>query len=92
MSTEKQKSRGRLVPTQATGVEYQVDYAIQFAVEVRQHGKAPMPPARIQWTRCSVRSTRAHLIPAGNYFLHADDGKDHQLKFTAGEWHYLERP
>jgi hypothetical protein len=92
MSPVKQKSLGRLVPTQATGVEYQVEYGIQFAVEVRQHGRAAAPPTDVRWTKCSVRSTRAHLIPAGNYFLHAEDGKIHQVKFTAGEWHYLERP
>jgi hypothetical protein len=92
MCPVKTKSRGRLVPTQATGMEYQVEYGIHFAVEVRQHGRSSMSPAQIRWTRCSVRSAHSHLIPQGSYFLHTDDGKIHQLKFTAGEWHYLERP
>ena len=38
MGTETLKSSGRLVPTQPTGVRYQVDYLIQITKEVRQHG------------------------------------------------------
>ena len=68
MSSVKTKSRGRLVPTQATGVEYQVEYGIQFAVEIHQHGKAPAPPTRVQWSKCSVRSAHDHLIPQGELF------------------------
>ncbi len=29
------------------------------------------------------------FIPDGTYFLHADDGRVHQLKSTSGEWECL---
>ena len=61
---------------------------IKFPVEVRQHGRAPAAMTT-KWTRCSVRSSHAHFIPDGTYFLHADDGRVHQMKSTSGEWEFL---
>jgi hypothetical protein len=88
--SEKLKSRGRLVPTQPTGVQYQVDYVIRITTEVRQHGRSSTTTTRTRWAKCSVRSAHAHMIPDGTYFLHADDGRVLQLKSAAGEWHFLE--
>jgi hypothetical protein len=84
----KESGRGRLVPTRPTGVQYHVEYTIQLPIEVRQHGRAPAITSS-RWTRCSVRSAHAQMIPDGTYFLHADDGRVHQLKSTAGEWALL---
>lgn len=88
MATDKEMGRGRLVPTRPTGVQYQVEYTIKLPIEVRQHGRAPAA-ASTRWTKCSVRSSHAHFIPDGTYFLHADDGRVHQLKSTSGEWEFL---
>lgn len=88
MSADKETGRGRLVPTRPTGVQYQVEYTIKFPIEVRQHGRAPAATTS-RWTKCSVRSAHAHFIPDGTYFLHADDGRVHQLKSRDGEWEYL---
>lgn len=84
----KETGKGRLVPTRPTGVQYQVEYTILLPVEVRQHGRAPAAVST-KWSRCSVRSSHAHYIPDGTYFLHADDGRVHQLKSTHGEWEFL---
>ncbi len=88
IGTGKETGRGRLVPTRPTGVQYQVEYTIQLPVEVRQHGRAPAVTST-RWSKCSVRSSQAHFIPDGTYFLHADDGRVHQLKSTDGEWQLL---
>ncbi|MGH9744918.1 MAG: hypothetical protein ACRD59_02255 [Candidatus Acidiferrales bacterium] len=88
MSKEKLKGQGRLVPTRPTGVEYRVEYGIVLVPEVRQHGVAPAA-ARARWAKCSVRSPNAHRIPDGTYFLHADEGRVHQLKSKDGKWEYL---
>jgi len=88
MSKEKLKGEGRLVPTRATGVEYRVQYGIELVPEVRQHGVS-QGPAKSRWTRCSVKSTHARQIPDGTYFLHADEGRVHQLKAKDGKWEYL---
>ncbi|HVB58437.1 MAG: hypothetical protein ACRD4Q_07930 [Candidatus Acidiferrales bacterium] len=88
MSLEIETGRGRLVPTRPTGVQYQVEYTIKLTVEIRQHGRAPAA-STMKWTKCSVRSSHAHFIPDGTYFLHADDGKVRQLKSTDGEWQCL---
>jgi hypothetical protein len=82
------KGQGRLVPTRPTGVEYRVEYGIELVPEVRQHGVTP-PAARAKWTRCKVRSAHARQIPDGTYFLHADEGRVHQLKSKDGKWEYL---
>jgi len=84
----RETGRGRLVPTRPTGVQYQVEYVIKIPVEVRQHGRAPAATTT-KWTKCSVRSSHAHFIPDGTYFLHADDGRVHQMKSTSGEWEFL---
>jgi len=86
--TEKLKGEGRLVPTRPTGVEYRVEYGIELVPEVRQHGvSAPTPKTR--WAKCQVRSQHARQIPDGTYFLHADEGRVHQLKSKDGKWEYL---
>jgi hypothetical protein len=87
MPADKEIGRGRLVPTRPTGVQYQVEYTIKLPVEIRQHGRAAAVTTR--WTRCSVKSSHAHFIPDGTYFLHTDDGRVHQLKSKSGEWEYL---
>jgi hypothetical protein len=85
---EKLKGEGRLVPTRPTGVEYRVVYGIELVPEVRQHG---VPPAaqRARWAKCQVKSQHARQIPDGTYFLHADEGRVHQLKSKDGKWEYL---
>ena len=91
MSLEKEKGRGRLIPTRPTGVQYQVEYTIKLSVEIRQHGRAPAATT-MRWMKCSVRSPHAHFIPDGSYFLHSDDGRVRQLKSIDGEWQYLSLP
>ena len=88
MSSAKVQGRGRLVPTRPTGVEYQVEYRMRITIDARQHGRAPASTGS-QWTECSVRSSQAHRIPDGSYFLHPDDGKVHQLKSVDGKWQFL---
>lgn len=90
MATEKLKSRGRLVPTQPTGVQYQVEYVINITTEVRQHGRSSTTTTRTRWAKCSVKSPNAHLIPDGTYFLHSEDGRVLQLKSTGGQWQFLD--
>lgn len=63
-----------------------MNYGIIIATETKQHGRG-MRPTR--WARCSVRSSTAHRIPNGNYFLHADEGGVFQVKSTGTAWHYL---
>ena len=86
MSTQKRKGNGRLVPTRPTGVEYRVSYGIHLVKEKPQHGRGVRPH---RWAKCFVRSTSAHRIPAGEYFLHADEGGVFQLKCSGNIWHYL---
>jgi hypothetical protein len=90
MATEKLKSRGRLVPTQPTGVQYQVEYVINITTEVRQHGRSSTTTTRTRWAKCSVKSPNAHMIPDGTYFLHSEDGRVLQLKSTGGQWQFLD--
>jgi hypothetical protein len=85
---EKLKGEGRLVPTRPTGVEYRVVYGIELVPEVRQHG-VPPAVAKSRWARCQVKSQHARQIPDGTYFLHADEGRVHQLKSKDGKWEYL---
>jgi hypothetical protein len=85
---EKLKGDGRLVPTRPTGVEYRVVYGIELVPEVRQHG-VPPAVAKSRWARCQVKSQHARQIPDGTYFLHADEGRVHQLKSKDGKWEYL---
>jgi hypothetical protein len=90
MATEKLKSRGRLVPTQPTGVQYQVEYVINITTEVRQHGRSSTTTTRTRWAKCSVKSPNAHMIPDWTYFLHSEDGRVLQLKSTGGQWQFLD--
>lgn len=86
MSQKKIKGHGRLVPTRPTGLEYQVHYGIELSGEKQQHGRG-MRPTR--WAKCSLRPTTARQIPDGTYFLHAEDGRVHQLKSDGGTWQCL---
>jgi hypothetical protein len=89
MSKEQLKGNGRLVPTRLTGVEYKVKYGIELSEEAREHGGGWGAARGGRWTRCSIRAAHHHPIPDGSYFLHADDGRVHQLKAVDGEWMYL---
>ena len=89
MAKEQLKGNGRLVPTRLTGVEYKVKYGIELSEEAREHGGGWGAARGGRWTRCSVRAAHPHPIPDGSYFLHADDGRVHQLKAVNGEWSYL---
>ncbi|MGA2509895.1 MAG: hypothetical protein ABSG27_06650 [Candidatus Acidiferrales bacterium] len=84
--SQKRKGTGRLVPTRPTGVEYRVNYGIHIVAEPRKHGRGITPA---KWARCSVRPANAGRIPAGDYFLHADEGGVFQLKLTGNIWQYL---
>jgi hypothetical protein len=86
MSTQKRKGSGRLVPTRPTGVEYRVNYGIHLVQEKPQHGRGIRPQ---RWAKCSVRSTSAHRIPMGEYFLHADEGGVFQLRYSGNTWQFL---
>jgi hypothetical protein len=92
MSLEKREGRGRLVPTRPTGVEYRVEYGMKITIVLRVHGRAAAPTTGIRWSRCSIRSSSAHRIPDGSYFLHADEGGVHQLKSIDGKWQFLSVP
>jgi hypothetical protein len=69
-----------------TGVEYRVRYGIHVAPPTNQHGRGIRPT---RWARCSVRSTTAHRIPNGSYFLHADEGGVYQMKSIGTVWQFL---
>jgi hypothetical protein len=86
MSQKKIQGRGRLVPARATGVQYEVRYGIHAVGEMRQHGRGLSP---MRWEKCSLRPASAQRIPDGEYFLHAEDGRVHQLKSVDGKWHFL---
>ncbi len=88
MDIEKLKGRGWLVPTLPTGVEYQVDYEIHFAILDSQPGRR-LTPNHTCATKCRIHSAHHHLIPDGRYFLHVDVGQIHQLKSIDRKWHYL---
>jgi hypothetical protein len=92
MGTETLKSSGRLVPTQPTGVRYQVNYVIHITKEVHQHGRSSTTTTRTRWAKCSVRSPDARMIPDGTYFLHSEDGRVLQVKSTGGQWQFLNTP
>ena len=86
MRTRKLKGRGRLVPTHATGIAYQVRYGIPVGGELSQYGRGERP---MQWTKCSVHFSHAGLFPDGSYFLYTDEGKVLQVKSIDGKWHCL---
>jgi hypothetical protein len=88
MELERLKGRGHLVPTMTTGIEYQVHYEIHFPVVEERPGRH-MTPNHTSASKCCVQSSHRHLIPDGHYFLHADVGQIHQLKFINRKWHYL---
>jgi hypothetical protein len=86
MTSRRQKGRGRLVPTQVTGITYQVRYGIPDVGDPAQHGRERRP---MQWTKCSVHFPHGGLFPDGHYFLYTDEGKVLQLKSINGKWHCL---
>ncbi len=91
MAKEQLKGSGRLVPTRLTGVEYKVKYGIEHIVEEVTHGGTGGWGAGKggKWAKCSVRSAHMNPIPDGSYFLHADDGRVHQVKAVGGQWQCL---
>ncbi len=91
MAKEQLKGSGRLVPTRLTGVEYKVKYGIEHIVEEVTHGGTGGWGAGKggKWAKCSVRSAHLNPIPDGSYFLHADDGRVHQVKAVGGQWQCL---
>jgi hypothetical protein len=91
MAKEKLQGTGRLVPTRLTGVEYKVKYGIEHIIEEVTHGGTGGfgPGKGGRWAKCSVRPTHSNLIPDGSYFLHADDGRVHQLRSMGGQWQCL---
>jgi hypothetical protein len=88
VNTRKIKLSGRLVPTQITGVAYQVAFGMPKpeSDEAVHHGKGM---GRVQWTKCSVQPISTARVPDGRYFLYTDDGKVRQLKSVDGKWQYL---
>jgi hypothetical protein len=84
MGLEKLKGRGRLVPTLATGLEYQVNYEIHFPILEREPMRR-LTPNHMCSSRCFVRSAHHHRIPDGPYFLHVDVGQVHQVQSIAGK-------
>ena len=86
MSSRKLKGRGRLVPTQPTGIAYQVRYGIPIVGDPFQRGRGERP---MQWTNCSVHFSHPGRLPDGRYFLYTDEGKVHQLQSIDGKWHCL---
>ena len=85
MSQKKIKGTGRLIPTRPTGVEYQVQYGIQSL----ESCSSTAEECDKRWEKCSLRSAHAQRIPDGSYFLHADDGRVHQVMSVDGEWRCL---
>jgi len=79
---------GRLVPAQATGVQYEVHYGIHEGSERKKQRRGRFSP---RWTECSLRLANSQQVPDGSYFLYADDGKIRQLKRVSGRWQYLAR-
>ncbi len=86
MRQRKLEGKGKLVPTRATGIAYQVRFGIRVVEETPQHGRGIRPA---QWAKCSVHFEHAGRVPDGSYFLYTDEGRVHQLKYTDGEWQYL---
>jgi len=86
MAQKQTEGLGRLVPTRATGVEYEVRHGIHVVGEIKKYGRGTVPT---RWAKCSLRPANAHRIPEGSYFLHTDEGKVHQVKCIDGQWHYL---
>ena len=91
MAKETLKGTGRLVPTRMTGVEYKVKYGIDHIIEEVTHGGTGGfgPGKGGRWAKCLVRPTQSSVIPDGSHFLHADDGRVHQLRSMGGQWQCL---
>lgn len=86
MKRKKLEGRGRLVPTRATGLAYQVRYGIHVVEDTAKHGRGMR---QMQWAKCSVDFEESGRVPDGSYFLYTDDGKVHQVKSVDGKWQYL---
>jgi hypothetical protein len=85
-SAEELKGRGRLVPAQATGIEYEVAFGMKAPPAAPQYGRVTKPT---RWAKCFVRTAQKRVFPDGHYFLHTDEGRVHQLKVISGVWHCL---
>ena len=89
MSREKNdriEGKGRLVPALATGVEYKVEFGIDSPPAPLKFGGGQRSAT---WTTCFIRPAHARVIPDGSYFLHAEDGRVHQLRAVGGKWRCL---
>ena len=85
-SIEELEGRGRLVPAQATGIEYPVEFEIKSPPAAPRHGRVSQPT---RWAKCFVRSAQKKVFPDGHYFLRTDEGRVHQLRVIGGVWHCL---
>jgi hypothetical protein len=86
LAADELKGRGRLIPAQATGIEYPVEFGIQSPPAGPQHGRVLKPT---RWVKCFIRSAQRRVFPDGSYFLRTDEGRVHQLKMIDGVWHCL---
>jgi hypothetical protein len=86
MSVKHISGCGRLLLTRATGLEYEAHYGIELLVDTPRRGRGSQLS---RWGKCSFRSAHAQRITEGRYFLHAEDGRIHQVKSVDGEWRYL---
>jgi len=86
LSADELKGRGRLIPAQATGIEYWVRFGITSPPAGPQHGRGARPT---RWARCFIRPAQKKVFPDGHYFLRTDAGRVHQLKVIHGVWHCL---
>jgi hypothetical protein len=80
------KGRGRLVPAQATGIEYPVEFGIKSPPPGPQYGRVVKPT---RWAKCFIRTAQKRIFSDGHYFLHTDEGRVHHLKLIGGVWHCL---
>ena len=85
-STHELSGRGRLVPSIATGIEYQVEFGLNSPPAAPQHGRAAKPT---RWAKCRIHSLQNRTFLDGFYFLRTEEGRVHQLKVIGGIWHCL---
>ena len=62
MSVKHISGCGRLLPTRATGLEYEVHYGIVLLVDTPRRGRELQLS---RWGKCSLRSAHAQRIPDG---------------------------
>jgi hypothetical protein len=90
MRAKELNGNGRLIPARLTGVGYAVRYGIRVVESIspqdRFFGRLVR---RRRWAKCSLHCSHTERLPDGAYFLHADDGRVHQVRHSGGEWHCL---